>query len=485
MIFTTLYFTLFLAAVFSLYWALARRTPQNVLLLVASYAFYASWDYRFCVLILTSSLIDYAVGLGLDKAEGRNLRRALLALSLVSNLGLLCFFKYFNFFIDKLRLLSESAGWHASLPTLKILLPVGISFYTFKTLSYTIDVYRRQMKATPRVIEYLAFVSFFPQLLSGPIDRAANLLPQFLAHRRFSYAMAVDGCRQILLGFFKKMVLADNLSPVVALYYNAPEAASGLQLILATVCFAFQIYLDLSAYSDIAIGSAKLLGFDSMRNFAYPYFSQTMAEFWRRWHISLTTWFRDYVYFSLGGVRGTRLRRAFNVVLTFLLSGLWHGTSRNFLIWGGLNGIFVLPEMFRRKRRKAVAGNKRFPQLKVFVNILKTFALACLAWVFFRAESLTQAVLIIRKSFSDIWNPAFYRAMTLPPQVLPMGRKIFLFLALYICAEWLQRHREHPLTLDFMPQPLRWAAYTGLIWTTLYFGTGAGTSTGAFIYFRF
>lgn len=483
MLFTTLTFTLFLALVFSLYWAVRERTAQNILLLVASYGFYASWDYRFCALILTSSLIDYAVGLGLDKAERPRLRRALLGISLACNLGLLGFFKYFNFFVENLQTFLNSVGWQASLPTLKILLPVGISFYTFKTLSYTIDVYRRQMKPTRHLIEYLAFVSFFPQLLAGPIDRAANLLPQFLAPRQFNYEMAVDGCRQILLGFFKKMVLADNLTPVIALAYNSPETASGPQLIIATICFAFQIYLDFSAYSDIAIGAAKLLGFDSMRNFAYPYFSQTMAEFWRRWHISLTTWFRDYVYFSLGGVRGTRLRRAVNVVITFVLSGLWHGASWNFLIWGGLNGVFVLPEMFRKKRKKVAAEDGRIPSLKVALNILKTFAIACLVWVFFRAQTFSQAILILKKIFFDIWNVAAYRAITLPYTAFPIGRKIFIFVGIYICIEWLQRHREHPLTLDFLPQTVRWATYTALIWMTLYFGTR--TSGGAFIYFQF
>jgi len=483
MIFTTLTFILFLAAVFGLYWTVRKRTPQNVLLLIASYAFYASWDYRFCALILTNSLIDYAVGLGLGQAERLRVRRALLAVSLGCNLGLLVFFKYFNFLVDNLQIFLNSVGWHASLPTLKILLPVGISFYTFKTLSYTIDVYRRQMKPTPYLIEYLAFVSFFPQLLAGPIDRAAHLLPQFLVPRQFNYGLIVAGCRQILLGFFKKMVLADSLTPVVNLAYNSPETASGPQLIIATVCFAFQIYLDFSAYSDIAIGSAKLLGFDSMQNFAYPYFSQTMVKFWRRWHISLTTWFRDYVYFSLGGVRGTRLRRAFNLIVTFTLSGLWHGASWNFLIWGALNGIFIVPEMFHKRRRKVAIVDRGLPSPKTALSILATFAIACLTWVFFRAQTLSQAILILKKIFFDIWNLAAYRAITMPSTAFPIGRKIFIFLAIYIFIEWLQRHREHPLTLDFLPQTVRWATYTALIWMTLYFGTR--TSGALFIYFQF
>jgi len=481
--FTTLTFTLFFAVVFSLYWGIRKRTPQNILLLVASYIFYASWDSRFCLLILTNSLVDYSVGLGLERAERPLLRRLLLGISLVCNLGLLAFFKYSNFFIENLQALLQSIGWHASLPTLKIVLPLGISFYTFKTLSYTIEVYRRQMKATPRLIEYLTFVSFFPQLLAGPIDRAAHLLPQFLSPRQFNYPIAVDGCRQILLGFFKKIVLADNLLPVVSLAYNSPETATGPQLCLATICFAFEIYLDFSAYSDIAIGLAKLLGFDSMRNFAYPYFSQTMAEFWRKWHISLTSWFRDYVYFSLGGVRGSRLRRSLNVVITFLLSGLWHGASWNFIAWGGLNGVAIVPEMFRRRRRKAAVENKWLPSPRVFFNILLTFAITCLTWVFFRAQTFSQALLILKKIISGVWNVAAYRSLTASLAASPMRGRIFIFLTAFICVEWLQRHREHPLTLDFWPKLVRWVIYTGIVWMILRYG--ANTTSGEFIYFQF
>ena len=483
MAFTRLTFALFFALVFSLYWGIRKRTPQNILLLIASYIFYASWDYRFCFLILTNSLVDYSVGLGLTKAKRPGLRRALLGISLVFNLGLLGFFKYSNFFVENLQTLLTSVGWRASLPMLKILLPVGISFYTFKTLSYTIDVYRRQMKATPYLIEYLAYVSFFPQLLAGPIDRAARLLPQFLAPRKFNYQVAVDGCRQILLGFFKKMVLADNLLLVVASAYSSPETATGPQLGLATICFAFQIYLDFSAYSDIAIGLARLLGFDSMRNFAYPYFSQTMAEFWRKWHISLITWFRDYIYFSLPGVRGTRLRRAFNVVITFILSGLWHGASWNFLVWGGINGIAILPEMFRKKKKNVRVEGKRLPSPKMLLRILRTFAMTCLAWVFFRAQTLSHALMILKKFIFDIWSVAAYRSLTMTLAASPVGGRIFLFLAVFICVEWLQRHYEHPLALDFWPKPIRWAVYTGMLWMILRYSPT--TVSGDFIYFKF
>lgn len=509
MTFTTLTFTLFLALVFALYWTIKARTAQNVLLLVASYIFYAAWDYRFCAILLMSSLLDYFVGLRMGRTEGRKARRALLGISLAWNLGALCFFKYFNFFMENFRLAAESVGWRVSLPALRIILPVGISFYTFKSLSYTIDVYRRQIRPTTRALEYLAYVSFFPQLLAGPIDRAAHLLPQFLKQRRFDYARAVDGCRQILWGFFKKMALADNLTPIVDRAYNAPQGVSGPQLMLATACFAWQIYCDFSAYSDIAIGTAKLLGFDSMRNFAYPYFAQSMAEFWRRWHISLTSWFRDYVYFSLGGVRGTPLRRSVNVVITFLLSGLWHGASWNFLIWGGLNGLALVPEMFRggpgkrrkpeigpdKKRMEAGAGKaegepKRkkkpdeglLPSPRQLWQMLTTFAIACLIWVFFRAETLRDSLIIYRRMLADLLKLSAYRSMPGMLYASPIGPRVGLFLLAFIAVEWAQRRREHPLAFALRPQALRWAIYTALILITLRYGMQA---SGQFVYFKF
>lgn len=485
MSFTTLSFTLFFATVFGLYWALGERRRQNLLLVVASYVFYMAWDYRFCVILLASSVIDYGVGLGLETFERRFQRRALLAISLVWNLGMLAFFKYANFFIENLQAMGQAIGWHVNLPLMRIILPIGISFYTFKTLTYTIDVYRRQVKATPHLIEYLAYVAFFPQLLAGPIDRAASLLPQFHTDRQFNHNEAVDGCRQILWGFFKKMVLADNLSPIVDHVYASPATTPGPHLALATVFFAFQIYCDFSAYSDIAIGIARLLGFKSMRNFAYPYFSQSMAEFWRRWHISLMTWFRDYVYFALGGVRGTPIRRAANVVITFVLSGLWHGASWNFLIWGGLNGVAILPEMFRKRSSrvgKATTGNKLFPTPKMLVNILVTFGITCLIWIFFRAPTLQQALTVYKNMFLDLLNLEAYRTLGTLLKHSPISNRILLFLALFIFVEWIQRRREHPLQIDVWPQPLRWTTYTALILLTLRYGM---QNTGEFVYFRF
>jgi len=490
MAFTTPTYLLFLALTFALYWASKKRTAQNLLLVVASYVFYATWDSRFGLLLLGTSLLDYSVGISLARTEGARARRALLMLSLCGNLGALALFKYFNFFAENFHLLTQAIGWRTDPLLLKIMLPVGISFYTLKSLGYTIDVYKRRTKATTDLIAYLAYVAFFPQLLAGPIDRAGNLLRQLLEERRFVYPLAVDGCRQILWGLFKKMLLADNLAPIVQLAYGEAATRPGPQLLLATVCFAFQIYCDFSAYSDIAIGSAKLLGIESLPNFAYPYFSQSPAEFWRRWHISLTTWFRDYVYFSMGGVRGRAARRAFNVMSTFILSGLWHGASWNFLIWGGINGAAVLPAMLRHRPTRMQSEQEQRPGLlpspRALLKMLLTFSFLCLAWVFFRAQTLPDAVLIIKKIFSDALNPAAYRQFTSilhPYADYPLaGKKIILFLSAFVLVEWIQRLRPHPLMLDHCPKPVRWLIYNGLIFLVLYFGTYFVTG---FYYYQF
>lgn len=380
MAFTTPTFLLFFSVCLTLYWLAKKRDLQNALLVAASYFFYATWDSRFGLLLLTTSFVDYCVALSIARAASIKLRRSLLALSVCSGIGVLALFKYFNFFTEGFRQLVALAGWRVDPLLLNLMLPVGISFYTFKSLSYTIDVYRRQIEPTRNLIAYLAYVAFFPQLLAGPIDRANNLLRQLLAERRFNYPLAVAGCRQILWGLFKKMVLADHLAPVVNLAYAQFETRPGPHLLFATFCFAIQIYCDFSAYSDIAIGTGKLLGLESIPNFDYPYFSQSPAEFWRRWHISLTSWFRDYVFFSLGGLRGSKLRRALNVLLTFLLSGLWHGASWNFIVWGGLNGVAVLPALFqRRQMRGAVrpASALRSSLLKLTKILLTFFFIGC------------------------------------------------------------------------------------------------------------
>ena len=394
MTFTTLTFLLFLSLIFALHWMLPSRRSQNLLLLSASYVFYGWWDWRFCGLMLASCLVDYAIGIQLMRIESQSRRKLLLGMSLATNLGLLAVFKYFNFFAESFQTFSSQLGWEVGITTLNIVLPVGISFYTFQTLGYTIDVYRRQIDASRNLVDYLAFVSFFPQLVAGPIERADQMLPQFANKRTFDYALGVEGCRQILWGFAKKLVIADRIAVVVDPYYAQPDAYTGPELMMATAFFAFQIYCDFSAYSDIAVGSAKLFGIRLMRNFAYPYFSQSVGEFWRRWHISLSTWFRDYVFIPLGGSQCSPRRRAMNLMATFLISGLWHGAAWRYLIWGGINGIATAaPNPIRNKMESrgtssgTPGGDSLIPRPRTILRILSTFTIICAAWIFFRAET--------------------------------------------------------------------------------------------------
>lgn len=481
MTFTTLTFLLFVPAVFGLYWSLPRQRARNLLLVAASYVFYAWWDVRFSLLMLVASLVDFTAGLLLARTEREGLRRAVVAGSCTVGLGLLGFFKYFHFFADNLRLAAELVGVQLSPLTLRVVLPVGISFYTFQTLSYVIDVYRRRLPATRDVVEYMAYVSFFPQLVAGPIERGAHLLPQFQSARRFDLDQARDGLRFMLWGFFKKMALADNLGAVADAAYANPAAADGPTLALATFAFAFQIYCDFSAYSDIAVGCARLFGIRLMRNFAHPYFSRSVAEFWRRWHISLSSWFADYVYVPLGGSRTSRARQAFNVMVTFLLSGFWHGASWNFVIWGGLNGLMVLRASLRRSPVKARAGDVPggeglLPSPSALFGMAGTFAFACLAWVFFRAATVTDALIVFDRIAEGPWSAEVLRR-TLAPSA-----HLLALVGALVALEWLTRRHWHPLRVEAWPRPLRWALYTLLAWTTL--GLGRGVS-GAFIYFQF
>ena len=489
--FTTLAFLAFLPLVFGLYWVIRRRTAQNLLLIAASYFFYGWWDYRFCLLMLASSLVDFFVGWALRANERVSVRRSLLGLSLIANLGLLGVFKYFNFFADNFEALATTVGWSVSPVTLRFVLPVGISFYTFQTMSYTIDVYRGKLKATSSLVDYLAFVSFFPQLVAGPIERATRLLPQFAASRQFDFEQARQGCRQILWGFFKKIALADRLAVLVNDSYANPELLTGPELALATVFFAFQIYCDFSAYSDIAIGTAKLFNIHLMRNFAYPYFSQDIAEFWRRWHISLSTWFRDYVFIPLGGSRTSAPRRALNVVATFVLSGLWHGAAWHFVLWGGINGgAMVGSELPKRGKgsNKATAddvpgGERLLPTAGTLARMLSTFCIVCVAWVFFRAETMGDALLILGRIAQDLFSGPGYLAVATSLDGSKFARKTLVVLVLFVFIEWLQRRRGCPLELDHWRLPARWATYTLLIWATFDLVPQSGSQE--FIYFTF
>ncbi len=482
MTFTTLTFFIFLVIVFTLYWSLRNRRAQNALLVIASYIFYGWWDWRYCLLMVAASFLDFFVGLGLNKTEVVWKRKLLLTCGLTGNLSMLGFFKYFNFFAENFQLAAAKLGWHVDPITLKVVLPVGISFYTFQTMSYSIDIYRRKMRGTSQLLEYLSYVSFFPQLVAGPIERATHLLPQFFKERVFSPMLAEDGSKQILWGLFKKMVIADNIAPIVDAAFTSPSTFNGAELALATFLFAFQIYCDFSGYSDIAIGVAKLLGFELMRNFAYPYFSQSVGEFWRRWHISLSTWFKDYVYFPLGGSRVSKPRMAFNVMVTFLLSGLWHGASWNFLIWGALNGLGVLPDIMRpnHARRNPSEEPVERPTLMAFVKVLVTFTFVCFGWIFFRAPSFDSALLVLRRIAAFVVHPQIAGGL-LARSDGTQGR-IFIVLALLVVLEWIKRRQIHPLVFERWPVPVRWATYTVLFWTVVYLGT-FGSST--FIYFQF
>ena len=409
MIFNSLEFAIFLPIVFFLYWLILgrMRKAQNGFLVLASYVFYGWWDWRFLILIFASSLVDYLVGLGLGKVADNKVttRKIMLSISLFANLGLLGIFKYYNFFVESLSEAVTLFGQQLDVTTLSWVLPIGISFYTFQTLSYSIDVYRKKMEAVHDPVAFFAYVSFFPQLVAGPIERASHLVPQFMKPRAFSYNHASDGLRQILWGLFKKMVIADNCAVLVNQIFDTPESYPGSILALGAILFAFQIYGDFSGYSDIAIGTARLFGFDIMRNFAYPYFSRDIAEFWRRWHISLSSWFKDYLYIPLGGSRTKPWKIYRNIAVIFLVSGFWHGANWTFIAWGALHALSFFPLLISKKNRlhiTPIAEGRRLPTGRELFQIFCTFTIVCVAWVFFRADSLTDAFTYLWRAISTI-----------------------------------------------------------------------------------
>jgi len=491
--FTSLTFIVFLIVVFSLYWALRTPRRQNALIVLASYLFYGWWDYRFCALILFSSLVDFVIGSQIAKSHLPSRRKFLVLTSLVSNLGLLALFKYYGFFVANFLATAQLFGWSPNQLTLNLILPVGISFYTFQTLSYTIDVYRGKLKPAASLIDYLAFVSFFPQLVAGPIERGTNLLPQFEAPRRFNLVDAQDGCRLILWGFFKKLAIADLLAVTVDTYFNHWDTATGAELALATVFFAFQIYCDFSAYSDIAIGTARLFSIRLMRNFAYPYFSQSFTEFWSRWHISLSTWFRDYVYIPLGGNRSGPSRQRLNVFLTFLLSGFWHGAAWTFIAWGAIHGAALSAQKLISRDQPAKPkinfdhAPGFFVSPKVTLRMIMTFGFVCLGWIFFRAENISSAAGIVAKIASLAWAPEQMAALVEQIDQQKLLRTALLALGVFVGIEWSARRHECPLGVlvasRFCSLPIRWACYTLLIAITLDFVSR--TDSRAFIYFAF
>lgn len=473
MLFNTVDFAVFFPVVLLLYWTVAksRVRVQNLFLVVVSYIFYSFWDWRFLSLIFASSLLDFYVGKRMNATASRSGRKGLLLISLLFNLGLLFVFKYFNFFVDTFVEAFSLFGMEFKYASWSILLPVGISFYTFQTLSYTIDIYRDRIRPTNDIIAFFAFVSFFPQLVAGPIERASNLLSQFEKPRGYHYRSQVDGLRLILSGLFKKMVIADNCALYVNSIFENYQDASGSTLFFGAVFFAFQIYGDFSGYSDIAIGSARLMGFNLMKNFNYPYLAQNLSDFWRRWHISLSTWFRDYLYIPLGGSRVRRVRLILNIMVVFIISGLWHGANLTFVFWGFIHALFVLPAILYFHRKIEFSNKRLFPTLRELYNILSTFLVVVIAWVFFRAETLTDAFRYLERMFS--------KSLFTMPEI---SRMALLLLLGYMMIEWIQRNRDHVLDIAHIPyRALRYLIYFVLIFCIFYF---AG-DLQPFIYFQF
>lgn len=481
MLFNSLDFAVFLPTVFVLYWFVTKHNLkfQNALIVAASYVFYGCWDWRFLSLIIFSTFLDFSIGRRLKNEEDHKKRKALLWTSIIVNLGFLGVFKYFNFFLDNFIAAFSLLGQDIQLGSLNIVLPVGISFYTFQTLSYTIDVYKRKLEPAEDVVAFSAFVCFFPQLVAGPIERATNLLPQFYKKRAFEYDVAVDGMRQILWGLFKKVVIADNCAEYANLIFNNYQDYNGSTLLLGAFFFTFQIYGDFSGYSDIAIGTSRLFGFNLMQNFATPYFSRDIAEFWRRWHISLSTWFRDYLYIPLGGSRGGAWIKVRNTFIIFLVSGFWHGANWTFVAWGGLNALYFLPLLLLRRNRTnlgVVAEGRILPSLMETSQIGATFLLTVLAWVFFRAESMSQAIHFL----SGMLNPTLFHLPRFSGGLGAIETTILLIFLIII--EW--RGRGLRYSIEFLKTKgliARRTFYAFLLVLLFRFGQNASE----FIYFQF
>ena len=468
MLFTSIEFFLFLPLTFAIYWLLRKQLRwQNLLVVVASYVFYGWWDWRFLLLIAFTTICSYASGLLITQLRWR---KVALWSNIVLNLGILGLFKYYDFFATELARLLGCSGDSVML---NLILPVGISFYTFQALSYSIDVYRGKIAPTKDAVAFFAYVSFFPQLVAGPIERATNLLPQFLRERKFDYSMAVDGVRQMLWGFFKKVVVADNCAIVVDIVWGDIGAYGSMDLAVAAALFSIQIYCDFSGYSDIAIGCAKLFGIKLMRNFNVPYFSRDIAEFWRRWHISLTTWFRDYVYIPLGGSRVAKWKVVRNTFIIFLVSGCWHGANWTFLAWGAFHALLFLPLILLGKNRKytnTVAEGRWLPRIKELGQMSLTFVLAALGWVLFRSQSIGEALDFYFALVNGGWH-GFN-----PP------KRAIAFVAIMLVVEWLQRSRAHGLDMSGVRhRTVRYACYLTVL--ALIFMYGVFNET--FIYFQF
>ncbi len=479
MLFNSIDFAIFLPIVFILYWFVTNKNfkYQNILLLISSYFFYACWDYRFLFLLIFSTFLDYFTGLKMHEADSPKMKKFWFWLSISVNLGFLGIFKYYNFFAGSFADALGHLGLKVNVWTIQVILPVGISFYTFHGLSYVIDIYNNKIKPVKNFIDYSVFVSFFPLLVAGPIERATHLLPQIQKPRYFDYSKAVDGLKQILWGLFKKIVIADNSAAFANLIFNHSSDYSGSTLVLGALFFTFQIYCDFSGYSDIALGTARLFGIELLRNFAFPYFSRDIAEFWRRWHISLSSWFRDYLYIPLGGSKGGTWMKVRNTFIIFIVSGFWHGANWTFIIWGALNAIYFLPLLLSNKNRnnlETVAQGKYLPTPKELLNMVITFGLTVFAWIFFRANNLEHALSYISEIFSS--------SLFTTPTARPNG-SLFILAFVFLIIEWSGRENQYALANLGVrwPKAIRWVTYHAIALTIFYF---AGTKQ-QFIYFQF
>lgn len=462
MIFNSLDFALFLPIVFILYWFVTQKslTAQNILLLVASYFFYAFWDPRFLLLLMFSTFLDYFTGLRMFDAKTIQWKKFWFWLSIIVNVGFLGVFKYYNFFAESFASMLEGFGMHVEVWTLQIILPVGISFYTFHGLSYVIDIYKDRIKPERNFVDYAVFVSFFPLLVAGPIERATHLLPQIQKKRVFDYRKAIDGMRQILWGLFKKVVVADGCAEWANMIFNDADAYSGSTLLMGAIFFTFQIYCDFSGYSDIALGTARLFGIELLRNFAFPYFSRDIAEFWRRWHISLSSWFRDYLYIPLGGSKGGLGMKIRNTFIIFVVSGFWHGANWTFIVWGALNALYFMPLLLTKSNRtnlEIVAQGKWFPTIREIVGMVITFLMAVFGWIFFRAKDMEHALSFIKGIFSkNLWKA---------PNLPELADLTIFFILFMVFIEWIGRESKYALeNIDKVRfAPARWLFYTALI----------------------
>jgi len=479
MFFNSLAYLIFLPIVFIAFWFLSFRSLriQNILLLIASYIFYAFWNWHFLFLLVFSTFLDYFTGLKIYQSNSIHRKRVWLAISVVTNLGFLAVFKYYNFFVDSFAEMLRHVGFEPHYTTLQVILPVGISFYTFHGLSYVFDIYYDRFKPRTNVVDYSLFVSFFPLLVAGPIERATHLLPQIENQRTFDYAKAVDGLRQILWGLFKKMVIADNCAEIANKIFNNTGPYNGSALAVGAIFFTIQIYGDFSGYSDIALGTARLFGIELLQNFAFPYFSRDIAEFWRRWHMSLNTWFRDYLYFPLGGSRGSKWQQIRNTFIIFLVSGFWHGANWTFVAWGAFHACCFLPLMlFNRNRHnlEIVAKGKLFPNFREIVGMIITFGLVVIGWVIFRCSTISEALHYIRGMLSQ--SLFQYPNLHMPWYLISLV--IFFF-----AVEWYGREDNFALRsiATSWPRLARWSFYYAIIFA-IFYCTG---SSQQFIYFQF